>query len=89
MLGHDNTRAEQLAAENRVLREELTAARDANEALRSILRTQRAENDALVQQVAAMAERQQAMRRAMQRDARQVDGETVTAAGAMMRLCWN
>ena len=55
MLGHDNMRAEQLAAENRVLREELTAARDANEALRSILRTQRAENDALVQQVAAMA----------------------------------
>ena len=82
MLGADNMRAEQLAAENRVLREELTAARDANEALRSILRTQRAENDALVQQVAAMAA-------ARQRDARQVDGETVTAAGAMMRLCWN
>ena len=82
MLGHDNTRAEQLEAENRVLREELTAARDANEALRSILRTQRAENDALVQQVAAMAA-------ARQRDARQVDGETVTAAGALSRLCWN
>lgn len=82
MLGHDNARAEQLAAENRILREELTAARDANEALRSILRTQRAENDALVQQVAAMA----AVR---QRDARQVDGETVTAAGALSRLCWN
>ena len=86
MLGHNNMRAEQLAAENRVLREELTAARDANEALRSILRTQRAENDALVQQVAAMAA-------ARQRDERQAgqpaDGETVTAAGAMMRLCWN
>ena len=82
MLGHDNTRAEQLEAENRVLREELTAARDANEALRSILRTQRAENDALVQQVAAMAA-------SRQRDARQVDGETVTAAGALSRLCWN
>ena len=82
MLGADNMRAEQLAAENRVLREELTAARDANEALRSILRTQRAENDALVQQVAAMAA-------ARQRDARQVDGETVTAAGALSRLCWN
>lgn len=82
MLGADNMRAEQLAAENRILREELTAARDANEALRSILRTQRAENDALVQQVAAMA----AVR---QRDARQVDGETVTAAGALSRLCWN
>ena len=82
MLGHDNTRAEQLEAENRILREELTAARDANEALRSILRTQRAENDALVQQVAAMAA-------ARQRDARQVDGETVTAAGALSRLCWN
>ena len=82
MLGHDNTRAEQLEAENRILREELTAARDANEALRSTLRTQRAENDALVQQVAAMAA-------ARQRDARQVDGETVTAAGALSRLCWN
>ena len=87
MLGHDNMRAEQLAAENRVLREELTAARDANEALRSILRTQRAENDALVQQVAAMAQAQR------QRDERQAgqpaDGDEVTAAGAMMRLCWN
>lgn len=82
MLGHDNTRAEQLAAENRVLREELTAQTLRAEALRSILRTQRAENDALVQQVAAMA----AVR---QRDARQVDGATVTAAGAMQRLCWN
>ena len=86
MLGHDNTRAEQLAAENRVLREELTAARDANEALRSILRTQRAENDALVQQVAAMAA---AQRRAMQWAGQRPDGDLVTAAGAMTRLCWN
>ena len=86
MLGHDNTRAEQLEAENRVLREELHTQTLRAEALAKILRTQRAENDALVQQVAAMAA-------ARQRDARQAgqpaDGETVTAAGAMMRLCWN
>ena len=29
------------------------------------------------------------MAAARQRDARQVDGETVTATGAMARLCWN
>ena len=77
MLGHDNTRAEQLAAENRVLREELTAQTLRAEALRSILRTQRAENDALVQQVAAMAA------------VRQGDGGTVTAESAMQRICRN
>lgn len=82
MLGSDATRLNELEAENRVLREELHTQTLRAEALAKILRTQRAENDALVQQVAAMAT-------ARQRDARQVDGETVTAAGAMMRLCWN
>lgn len=82
MLGSDATRLNELEAENRVLREELHAQTLRAEALAKILRTQRAENDALVQQVNAMAT-------ARQRDARQVDGETVTAAGAMMRLCWN
>ena len=86
MLGASNARLNELEAENRRLRDELRTQTVRAEALAGIVRTQRAENDALVQQVNAMAAER---RRAMQWAGQRPDGDLVTAAGALQRLCWN